>query len=414
MPTIHVHGVDANSHKATLNKRVLYVNSLMIPVGGGGGQERGGGVRGCESSEAQTAAALCLAFRGGLEGVWRGSGAQKRTDVAPTQSESREGSAGGPEGGPEGVRKADWRAFLWGLAQPITPKKMPGKELLMPRAGFRSFYWSWITLFQALTLEGWTFLLYDAMSFQEATGAFFYISWVFIGNYFLLSLMVSIILDNFEREYKEELKRKEREKHLDEVKKEKGKHSSNKRTCNWLPDATGRQVAPEEEKKGSTSMMPFSDVEHLLHAVNHTVENDDNADNSPTALGPKLSKTEPSGKADASFSSLRVSPRPASPGSPGAALQKLEVSNKMALLAQRLKSGSEANECLDLADTSPPVQTYCPFSFSSFPLTPLRRCNAVATGDPAGALRNAVATAVYPNCHLSPPRQTLEFSLDTL
>ena len=80
----------------------------------------------------------------------------------------------------------------------------------MPRGGFRSFYWSWITLFQALTLEGWTFLLYDAMSFKEVTGALFYISWVFIGNYFLLSLMVSIILDNFEREYKEEVKKKEK------------------------------------------------------------------------------------------------------------------------------------------------------------------------------------------------------------
>lgn len=43
-------------------------------------------------------------------------------------------------------------------------------------------------------------------------GAAFYVSWVLIAVYLLLSLMVTIILDNFEREYMENKKKKAKKK----------------------------------------------------------------------------------------------------------------------------------------------------------------------------------------------------------
>ena len=94
-------------------------------------------------------------------------------------------------------------------------------ELLSPRAGFRTFVEAIVTLFQAITLEGWTFIMYDAMklSTYPVVGAVFYVSWVLIAVYFLLSLMVTNILDNFEREYQENKKRtakKKREREISE------------------------------------------------------------------------------------------------------------------------------------------------------------------------------------------------------
>jgi hypothetical protein len=145
--------------------------------------------------------------------------------------------------------------------------QVPAKTVLgMPRAGFRTFYWSCVTLFQALTLEGWTFLMYDAMTFRKVTGAFFYISWVFIGNYLLLSLMVSIIMDTFEREYKGELERKTIEKkRATELRKKSKGNIDGKVAPNSDADSLPKK-AP-----GSTLIL-FKEVEQMLLDINSSVE----------------------------------------------------------------------------------------------------------------------------------------------
>eukprot|EP00899_Mesostigma_viride_P008729 jgi/Mesvir1/17858/Mv12940-RA.3 len=73
--------------------------------------------------------------------------------------------------------------------------------LLQPRRGFRTFYESCLSVFQALTREGWVALMYDAMLAHPVTGSLFYVAWICVGSYTLLSLLVSVVLDNFERDY---------------------------------------------------------------------------------------------------------------------------------------------------------------------------------------------------------------------
>ena len=68
---------------------------------------------------------------------------------------------------------------------------------------------------QALTLEGWPALMYDAMylitrndsgptasdTVNQIIAALFYVIWITFGTYILLSMLVSSVLDNFERDF---------------------------------------------------------------------------------------------------------------------------------------------------------------------------------------------------------------------
>ncbi|KAK3265695.1 Caveolin-2, variant 3 [Cymbomonas tetramitiformis] len=107
---------------------------------------------------------------------------------------------------------------------------------LSDRGGFRDFWWAIVTLFQALTLEGWTALMFDAMYLNYFIGLAFYVSWVAFGTYFLLSLMVSVILDNFEREYGEEMRRCHEERVL--AKRLKAASTENEGGLEYLPEVT--------------------------------------------------------------------------------------------------------------------------------------------------------------------------------
>jgi len=80
----------------------------------------------------------------------------------------------------------------------------PDEEL--PRANFESFSVAFITVFQVLTMENWQQVLYVSMRAGEGSPAFktvtaiYYISWIFIGNFILLNLFLTIIIDAFEQE----------------------------------------------------------------------------------------------------------------------------------------------------------------------------------------------------------------------
>jgi len=55
-------------------------------------------------------------------------------------------------------------------------------------------------------MENWQVVLYDSMrDDQDKTiAAFYYISWIFIGNFILLNLFLAILLDSFLEEDDEE------------------------------------------------------------------------------------------------------------------------------------------------------------------------------------------------------------------
>jgi len=68
-----------------------------------------------------------------------------------------------------------------------------------PRSNYDSFNAAFLTVFQTLTMENWNSLLYDAIRANvfKAISCFYYISWIFIGNFILLNLFLAILLDSF-------------------------------------------------------------------------------------------------------------------------------------------------------------------------------------------------------------------------
>jgi hypothetical protein len=70
----------------------------------------------------------------------------------------------------------------------------------VPRANFNSFPLAMISVFQiGITAEDWQYVMYDCMKATgPISGAVFCVSLVFIGHYVLISLFISILIDNFQ------------------------------------------------------------------------------------------------------------------------------------------------------------------------------------------------------------------------
>ena len=68
----------------------------------------------------------------------------------------------------------------------------------MPRSNFENFGWSFLSVFQVLTLSGYSEVLYDVMDSSAGPwSALFIFSWIVIGNFVLLNLFIAILLDSF-------------------------------------------------------------------------------------------------------------------------------------------------------------------------------------------------------------------------
>ena len=66
------------------------------------------------------------------------------------------------------------------------------------RSSFNSFWQSNLTLFQCLSGENWTDVLYGYMVPYPAVSPIFFIAWTVCGNYVLLNLFVAVITENIE------------------------------------------------------------------------------------------------------------------------------------------------------------------------------------------------------------------------
>ena len=56
-----------------------------------------------------------------------------------------------------------------------------------------------LSVFQVITLEGWTKLMYNLMdSNSPIMSVIFFISLVMFGSFFLLNLILAVLMDNFE------------------------------------------------------------------------------------------------------------------------------------------------------------------------------------------------------------------------
>lgn len=80
-----------------------------------------------------------------------------------------------------------------------------------------------------MTTENWNSVLYDSMRSEELkfVAPFYYISWIFIGNFILLNLFLAILLDGFmsagqdEDDDSEEMMALERERRKKQIEQEK-------------------------------------------------------------------------------------------------------------------------------------------------------------------------------------------------
>ena len=76
----------------------------------------------------------------------------------------------------------------------------------LPRGNYDGFLSGFITDFQVLTMENWQTVLFDSMRapVSKYFTAFFYVVWIFLGNFILLNLFLAILLDSFLGEDEEE------------------------------------------------------------------------------------------------------------------------------------------------------------------------------------------------------------------
>ncbi len=70
-------------------------------------------------------------------------------------------------------------------------------EKVVDRKNFDSFFWSIITVFQILTQEDWNAVMYTGMEKTSAWASVYFILLMVIGNYFLFSLLVAILVEGF-------------------------------------------------------------------------------------------------------------------------------------------------------------------------------------------------------------------------
>jgi hypothetical protein len=66
------------------------------------------------------------------------------------------------------------------------------------RSNFDSFWQSNLTLFQCLSGENWTDVMYGYMEPYPWGAPIFFIMWTVFGNYVLLNLFIAVITENIE------------------------------------------------------------------------------------------------------------------------------------------------------------------------------------------------------------------------
>jgi hypothetical protein len=76
-------------------------------------------------------------------------------------------------------------------------------SLLSGNYHYRSFFIGFYTTYQILTLENWNSLLYEIWQMNYLC-FFYFVAWIFIGNYVIFNLFISILLQSFDEEEEED------------------------------------------------------------------------------------------------------------------------------------------------------------------------------------------------------------------
>ena len=124
------------------------------------------------------------------------------------------------------------------------------------RTNYDSFWIAYVTVFQVMTIENWHYNLFDSMrtSIPKAVTGLYYVVWIFIGNFILLNLLLSIIFDAFMSADEEDVLLEVNEE-AEQAAIRKRKEILEKRRARKLKlmGQSGRMVANQKKKKEATT-----------------------------------------------------------------------------------------------------------------------------------------------------------------
>ena len=133
-----------------------------------------------------------------------------------------------------------------------------GNASSLPRANFDSVFWSFVTVFQLLTLEEWINIMYDAIRGTNAFASIYFISFVLIGVYCLLNMFLAIVLQNFELDNKKRLQKRIDEKRMAQAVKLLQKKSpavpTTKSGTTSVGDVNNSSSSNDSRRRRSTSL----------------------------------------------------------------------------------------------------------------------------------------------------------------
>ena len=109
----------------------------------------------------------------------------------------------------------------------------PEGQLCMPYenpnfgiTSFDNFLWSVVTIFQCITLEGWTPIMYWAMDATTVWSFLYFVVLIWVGGFFVLQLALAVVTDSYADEAEDEAERQaeqEEEVNLEELEKKENR-----------------------------------------------------------------------------------------------------------------------------------------------------------------------------------------------
>ena len=106
----------------------------------------------------------------------------------------------------------------------LCPEGMMCLKAFNPNSGithFDNIAHSWLTIFQCITLEGWTPIMYMTMDASTGWSVVYFILLVFTGGFFLLNLALAVITEVYDEENTEARDAKDEEEDKEDAEEER-------------------------------------------------------------------------------------------------------------------------------------------------------------------------------------------------
>ena len=88
-----------------------------------------------------------------------------------------------------------WAGYSCGFGEVCTTYGNPNHGI----TSFDNILWAWLTVFQIITLEGWTPIMYDVMDATSGWSMLYFIILIGLGAFFLINLAVGIVAEVYDQ-----------------------------------------------------------------------------------------------------------------------------------------------------------------------------------------------------------------------